>query len=160
MKRPAERLELVYSLQPFISPFNPAICSSRWERSLVVTTKPRVRSLQGNLRPRPCCIDRAISAEINELFMKWPFHYGPGQRISFKKHVTSMSCTLEPALVRWHWSADIPFDNCQWTITWSPGSDFSWVLKCVVEYYSLLCTDSVVFFCLPLAILHYLLVNA
>ena len=42
-----------------------------------------------------------------------------GQRLSLKKHVTSMSCTLEPAI----WSRDtgqqIPcFDRCHLIITW------------------------------------------
>ena len=32
---------------------------------------------------------------------------------NFKKHVTSMSCT-----VKWHWSADTFFDRCQLTVTW------------------------------------------
>ena len=61
---------------------------------LHTTNKPTVRSLQGNFRPRPWCIDRGIARsilqgwglrfpcndqtdEIYKLFIIWPFHYGP-----------------------------------------------------------------------------------
>ena len=37
-----------------------------------------------------------------------------GQRSTSKKHVTSMSCRLEPAI----WSCDTCFDRCQLLITW------------------------------------------
>ena len=38
---------------------------------------------------------------------------------NFEKHVTSMSCTLEPAILSGHTGQQIPFfDSCQLTITW------------------------------------------
>ena len=61
---------------------------------LNTTNKPTVRSLQGNFRPRPWCIDRGVARsilqgwglrfpcndqtdEIYKLFIIWLFHYGP-----------------------------------------------------------------------------------
>ena len=58
-----------------------------------------VRSLQGNLKPRPLCIDLAIArsihqgrglrfpwyertGEVNILFIIWHFHYGPEPKIN------------------------------------------------------------------------------
>ena len=37
----------------------------------------RVRSLHGNVRPRPWCPCNYLTEEVYTLFIIWPFHYGP-----------------------------------------------------------------------------------
>ena len=58
--------------------------------------------------------------QVNQTWARDPIEkLAPGQRLTFKKHLTSMSCQFEPAI----WSRDsgqrIPcFDRCQLIITW------------------------------------------
>ena len=81
-----------------------------------------MRSLQGNLRPRPCltwCIDRAIArpihqgrglrfpcndrtGEINKLSIIWPLHYGPEPAI---KKTNSWSAEKQTTSMSWHLSS-------------------------------------------------------
>ena len=102
---------------------------------------------------RPWCIDRAIATEVNKLFINWPFHYGPGQRYLNELY------TWARVTVRWHWSVDIRFDNCQWTITWVSTRVFYLnheigprILRTIMHLFYCL-------FCWPLTILYYLKVK-
>ena len=94
-----------------------------------------MRSLRGNLRLGTWCIEWAIARsihqegglrfpcndwtdEVSNLFIIWLFFMNLGLRSiktnnwsadNFKKHVTSMSCTLEPALQSGATGQQIPF---------------------------------------------------
>ena len=96
----------------------------------------RVRSLQGNFRPRPWV--QYIKAEVWDFLVmtEWTrlisyLLFGLFiMELSLRsmktnnwsadnlKNVTAMSCTLELYTFRWYLSADTLFDSCQLIITW------------------------------------------
>ena len=83
----------------------------------------------------------------SEQFAEYTSSYGLLNSLVLAPVVQTLDSTM-------HWINCSPVDSILET-----KSDFAQPVKQVVEYYALLCTNSIVFFCFPLAVLHYLLVS-
>ena len=98
-------------------------------RLIYATYQPRVRSLQGNLRPRPWCVDRVIKAElwdfpvITERTRLWTWACGQlkptaGQRITLKNKSPQWVVHSSPRYSQVTLVSGHPFYSCQLTLTW------------------------------------------